>query len=122
MKTTERGTHSAAPVEIPTGVAVFPKEMLNGRPPRTWVERDYHVVHWSNMREAGTSPASSSPSSSSARPRVLSHSHGRVQCREAKMASRLKGDSPSAPEQRRIVVIYDGFLLVRRAEIAPKNV
>jgi len=46
-------THPAARVEVPTGIAVFPKEMLNGRPPRTWVERDYHVVHWSVVDRGG---------------------------------------------------------------------
>jgi pimeloyl-ACP methyl ester carboxylesterase len=46
-------THPAARVEVPTGVAVFPKEMLNGRPPRTWVERDYNLVHWSVLQRGG---------------------------------------------------------------------
>jgi pimeloyl-ACP methyl ester carboxylesterase len=46
-------THPSARVEVPTGVAVFPKEMLNGRPPRTWAKRDYHVVHWSVMPRGG---------------------------------------------------------------------
>jgi pimeloyl-ACP methyl ester carboxylesterase len=46
-------THPSARVDVPTGVAVFPKEMLNGRPPRTWAERDYQVVHWSVMPRGG---------------------------------------------------------------------
>jgi microsomal epoxide hydrolase len=46
-------THPTARVEIPTGVAAFPKEMLNGRPPRTWAERDYQIVHWSVMPRGG---------------------------------------------------------------------
>jgi microsomal epoxide hydrolase len=49
----EGRTHPSARVEIPTGVAVFPKEMLNGRPPRSWAERDYHLVHWSVMQRGG---------------------------------------------------------------------
>jgi microsomal epoxide hydrolase len=49
----EGRTHPADRVEVPTGVAVFPKEMLNGRPPRTWAERDYEVVHWSTMPRGG---------------------------------------------------------------------
>jgi len=49
----EGRTHPTARVEVPTGIAVFPKEMLNGRPPRTWVERDYQVVHWSVMGRGG---------------------------------------------------------------------
>jgi microsomal epoxide hydrolase len=46
-------THPEARVEVPTGVAVFPKEMLNGRPPRSWAERDYDLVHWSLMPRGG---------------------------------------------------------------------
>jgi microsomal epoxide hydrolase len=49
----EGKTHPGARVEVPTGIAVFPKEMLNGRPPRAWAERDYHVVHWSVMPRGG---------------------------------------------------------------------
>jgi pimeloyl-ACP methyl ester carboxylesterase len=49
----EGRTHPTARVEVPTGVAVFPQEMLNGRPPRTWAERDYQVVHWSVMPRGG---------------------------------------------------------------------
>ena len=49
----EGRTHPTVRVEVPTGVAVFPKEMLNGRPPRTWVERDYDLVHWSVMQRGG---------------------------------------------------------------------
>ena len=46
-------THPTGRVEVPTGIAVFPKEMLNGRPPRTWAERDYEVVHWSIVPRGG---------------------------------------------------------------------
>jgi pimeloyl-ACP methyl ester carboxylesterase len=49
----EGRTHPIHRVEVPTGVAVFPKEMLNGRPPRSWAERDYHLVHWSPMQQGG---------------------------------------------------------------------
>lgn len=49
----EGRTHPTGRVEVPTGVAVFPKEMVNGRPPRTWVDRDYHLVHWSVMDRGG---------------------------------------------------------------------
>jgi pimeloyl-ACP methyl ester carboxylesterase len=49
----EGRTHPPDRVEVPTGIAVFPKEMLNGRPPRTWAERDYHLVHWSEMERGG---------------------------------------------------------------------
>jgi pimeloyl-ACP methyl ester carboxylesterase len=46
-------THPSGRVEVPTGVAVFPKEMLNGRPPRSWAERDYRIVRWSQMERGG---------------------------------------------------------------------
>jgi microsomal epoxide hydrolase len=46
-------THPSARVDVPTGVAVFPKEMLNGRPPRSWAARDYNLVHWSPMEAGG---------------------------------------------------------------------
>jgi microsomal epoxide hydrolase len=46
-------THPPARVDVPTGVAVFPGEMLNGRPPRSWAERDYEVVRWSVMERGG---------------------------------------------------------------------
>ncbi len=49
----EGRTHPSTRVEVPTGVAVFPKEMLNGRPPRTWADRDYHLVRWSLMQRGG---------------------------------------------------------------------
>jgi pimeloyl-ACP methyl ester carboxylesterase len=49
----EGRTHPSARVRVPTGVAVFPKEMLNGRPPRSWAERDYELVHWSVMPRGG---------------------------------------------------------------------
>jgi pimeloyl-ACP methyl ester carboxylesterase len=49
----EGRTHPSARVDVPTGVAVFPKEMLNGRPPRTWAERDYQLVHWTVMPRGG---------------------------------------------------------------------
>ncbi len=32
-------------IEVPTGVAVFPKEVYNA--PRAWAERYYNVTHWS---------------------------------------------------------------------------
>lgn len=38
-------------VEVPTGVARFPKEIM--RFPRSWVERHYDVVHWTNFEKGG---------------------------------------------------------------------
>lgn len=39
-------------VEVPTGVAAFPRDLL-AFPPRTMVERGYHVVHWTTMPRGG---------------------------------------------------------------------
>jgi len=39
-------------VEVPTGVAAFPKDLL-AFPPRAMVERGYDVVHWTDMPRGG---------------------------------------------------------------------
>ncbi|MBZ6379569.1 hypothetical protein B5C34_07100 [Pacificimonas flava] len=39
-------------VEVPTGIAAFPEDLL-AFPPRTMVERGYNVVHWTDMAEGG---------------------------------------------------------------------
>jgi len=38
-------------VELPTGVASFPKEIL--RAPRSWCEPVYNITHWTNMPRGG---------------------------------------------------------------------
>jgi pimeloyl-ACP methyl ester carboxylesterase len=38
-------------IEVPTGVAVFPKELYNA--PRAWAERIYNVTHWSVFPAGG---------------------------------------------------------------------
>ncbi|HZU46113.1 MAG TPA: epoxide hydrolase, partial [Mycobacterium sp.] len=38
-------------VELPTGVAMFPKEIL--RAPRHWCEPNYHITHWTTMPRGG---------------------------------------------------------------------
>jgi pimeloyl-ACP methyl ester carboxylesterase len=38
-------------VEVPTGCAIFPKEIF--RPPRRWAERSYNVTHWTEMPRGG---------------------------------------------------------------------
>ncbi|MCT7657539.1 epoxide hydrolase [Mycobacterium deserti] len=38
-------------VEIPTGVAAFPKEIL--RAPRSWCEPGYNITHWTQMPRGG---------------------------------------------------------------------
>ncbi len=46
-------------VEVPTGVARYPKEIL--RWPRAWVERQYNVVHWAVMARGGHFAAMEQP-------------------------------------------------------------
>jgi pimeloyl-ACP methyl ester carboxylesterase len=46
-------------VELPTGVARYPKEVL--RWPRSWVENQYNVVHWAEMDRGGHFPAMEQP-------------------------------------------------------------
>jgi pimeloyl-ACP methyl ester carboxylesterase len=45
------GFRPAARVELPTGVAAFPKEIL--RSPRTWCEANYHITRWTEMPRGG---------------------------------------------------------------------
>ncbi len=51
----ESGTGSRnlpfARVEVPTGFAAFPKEL--SRPPRSWVESEFDLVHWTEMPRGG---------------------------------------------------------------------
>ena len=46
-------------VDIPTGVARYPKEIL--RYPRSWVERSYNVTHWADMPRGGHFAAMEQP-------------------------------------------------------------
>jgi pimeloyl-ACP methyl ester carboxylesterase len=46
-------------VDVPTGVARYPKEIL--RWPRSWVERQYNVVHWAEMERGGHFAAMEQP-------------------------------------------------------------
>ncbi len=50
---------SAERIELPTGVARFPKEIL--RFPRSWVERSYNVTHWSDFERGGHFAAMEEP-------------------------------------------------------------
>ncbi len=55
--------HSAAGsppfVDVPTGVARYPKEVL--RWPRSWVERQCNVVYWESLPRGGHFPAMEEP-------------------------------------------------------------
>ncbi len=39
-------------VEVPTGCAIFPKEFIKW-PPKSYVDRLFHVVHWTVMEKGG---------------------------------------------------------------------
>jgi microsomal epoxide hydrolase len=45
------GSAIPATLEVPVGVAAFPKEIL--RSPRSWAERTMNVVHWTDMPRGG---------------------------------------------------------------------
>jgi len=47
-------------IEVPTGVAAFPRDLL-AFPPRAMVERGYHVVHWTDMPAGGHFAALEAP-------------------------------------------------------------
>ncbi len=49
-----------APVDVPTGVARFPKEEIL-RFPRSWVEQRYHVTRWTDMPRGGHFAAMEEP-------------------------------------------------------------
>ena len=55
----DRATRTAPFVDVPTGVARYPKEVL--RWPRPWIERQYNVVHWAVMDRGGHFPAMEQP-------------------------------------------------------------
>ncbi|MFV2039103.1 MAG: alpha/beta fold hydrolase, partial [Acidimicrobiales bacterium] len=46
-----RGSGSGGKVQVPTGVASFPKEIL--RSPRRWCEEVYNITHWTTMPKGG---------------------------------------------------------------------
>jgi pimeloyl-ACP methyl ester carboxylesterase len=46
-------------VDVPTGCAIFPKEIL--KPPRAWVERLYNVTHWTRFAHGGHFAAMEEP-------------------------------------------------------------
>jgi epoxide hydrolase len=46
-------------ISVPTGVARFPKEIL--RWPRSWVERQYNITHWTAMPRGGHFAAMEQP-------------------------------------------------------------
>ena len=49
-------------VEVPTGCAVYPKEFLTW-PPKSYVERLFNIVHWTEMNKGGHFAALEQPSS-----------------------------------------------------------
>ena len=49
-------------VEVPTGCAVYPKEFLTW-PPKSYVERLFNLVHWTEMNKGGHFAALEQPSS-----------------------------------------------------------
>ena len=60
----EEGGRTLSPegqrVEVPTGCALFPEELLSW-PPRSYVERIYNVTHWTEMPRGGHFAAMEEP-------------------------------------------------------------
>ncbi len=59
---TERMRRGAPPnprVEVPTGAAIFPKELY--RPPLEWAKRAYNIVQWNHMAAGGHFAAMEEP-------------------------------------------------------------
>jgi epoxide hydrolase len=54
-----QGTGALPFVDVPTGVARYPKEVL--RWPRSWVEAQYRIVHWTDMDRGGHFAAMEQP-------------------------------------------------------------
>ena len=46
-------------VDVPTGAAIFPKELY--RPPRSWAEAAFNIVHWTEMPRGGHFAAMEEP-------------------------------------------------------------
>lgn len=62
MRMYYENTHSLpklGKIEVPTGIALFPKDIL--LPPKTWVEDNLNLVHWSIMPEGGHFTAMEAP-------------------------------------------------------------
>lgn len=57
----EHRTYPPGPIHVtaPTGVAVFPGDLV--QPPRSWAERNYHVVHYTRMPRGGHFAAREQP-------------------------------------------------------------
>jgi pimeloyl-ACP methyl ester carboxylesterase len=51
MKAGRFGLGAEPRVEVPTGCAIFPREIT--RPPRSWAETRYNVTHWTEMPSGG---------------------------------------------------------------------
>lgn len=48
-------------IEVPTAMAVFPRELLPARPPRSWAERQYDIRRWTQMPRGGHFAAMEQP-------------------------------------------------------------
>ena len=47
--------------ETATGFAAFPGDTVYSAPPRSWAERAYNVMHWSEMPHGGHFAAMEAP-------------------------------------------------------------
>ena len=56
----QRSTPEGKRVEVPTGCALFPKELL-AWPPRSYAERIYNITQWTEMPKGGHFAAMEQP-------------------------------------------------------------
>jgi microsomal epoxide hydrolase len=59
MQSGRFGLSSDPRIEVPTGCAIFPREIA--RPPRRWAETRYNVTHWTEMPAGGHFAAMEEP-------------------------------------------------------------
>ena len=53
LNETGGASHPGEKITVPTGVAAFPKEMISEAPPKCWIERDFNLIHYTQMPRGG---------------------------------------------------------------------
>ncbi|MEP6730505.1 MAG: epoxide hydrolase family protein [bacterium] len=53
LRETQGQSHPGERIKVPTAVAEFPKDLINGRPPRSLVQFGYNLVRYTSMPSGG---------------------------------------------------------------------
>lgn len=53
--------HPGPKIEVPTGVCLFPKERISGRPPKSLASQNYNVTRWTELPRGGHFPSLECP-------------------------------------------------------------